>query len=359
MALVTCTVWGVRTLPVIESALIYPREWSGSAGNSFAHLAKMLFEQTNGLPRSYHGKATNYVGPYVLALALFAVLRREKAGGRMLLFAGVAWLLAMAGEGPFGLYDIVTSLPVLDDLRAYFRYTTFVAFFLAVGAGAGVASFESGLADWVGRLSLEERVGNHPAVRVGLESAVVLLVSGATVAVGYYAVRPGFEFNKKRVDKVFKVEGAQHVRRPFHQGIGNRWHAHVWPAISRGSLACWEAQPFFQSPALRADLKREEFLAEPDAGRVERLSWSPHHIVLKVSLDRATRLIVNQNRSRGWGSTVGEVTSDRGRLAVDLPAGSHRVVLEFSDPVVNAGIGLSAVSMLLLVGAAGRRRRWW
>ena len=150
-------------------------------------------------------------------------------------------------------------------------------------------------------------------------AAVYLVVFTGTAAVGYAAVEPTFEFNKKRVDKVFKVEGAGQVRRPFHQGIGNRWHAHIWPAMSRGSLACWEAQPFFQSAALRADLQKEEFLKEATAGSVERLSWSPHRIVVEASLEKPARLVVNQNKHRGWTSNVGTVTSDRGRVAVDLP----------------------------------------
>ncbi len=360
MALVTCTAFAVRVWPTVETALTTPREWSHTASFSFTQVFEMLFVATDGTPGSYRGTATSYVGFGALGMALYPLFFGDRRAGRMAFFAVVSIALTMAGDSPFGLYDLLKSLPVFENLRAPFRYANFAVFFLALTAGAGLALLETQLLRGAERASGQrwlDRLPDWP--RVG-RAVVGVGVVGAVGAAGYAVLAPAFQFNKARIDETFTVDWARsYDDRPFRQGIGNRWHAYIWPNIARGSMSCWEAQPFYQSPALRADLDKEEFLEDPSAGSIERTYWSPHRIDLEVSLEREGRVIVNQNRHRGWTSNIGTTTTDRGRPAVDLPAGNHELVIEFDDPLLDAAFGTSLASFALLGVLALRRRGWW
>jgi uncharacterized membrane protein YfhO len=125
-----------------------------------------------------------------------------------------------------------------------------------------------------------------------------------------------------------------------------------------GTLSCFEEQPYPQSPLLRGDLPQEEYLADPDAGTAQELSWSPHRIEVAVKLTQPTSLMVNQNFHRGWRANTGDVQPKEGLLTVALPAGEHHVVLTFSDPLMNAGLWISISTLvgLLLAGAVWAAR---
>jgi hypothetical protein len=357
MALVTCAIAAVRAIPVAETLLEVPRTLQSMESYSLTHVTKMLFVQTPGPPESYNGTATSYIGLAVFGFAVYPLFFGDRRAGRMFFLTLLFYMLSMGGQSPLGLYHGLKSLPIFENLRAPFRYTNFVVFFLAVGAGHGIALLEHQSMAVFERLrpgEWLERWQYAPTIYWGVSA---LVTSMLVLGVGAAVVVPEFRFNKARVDETFTVEWARSYDQPFRQSIGNRWHANVWPTISRGSLACWEAQPFFQSPALRADLEQEEFLKDDAKGRIERLSWSPHRIVLDVSVDEEARVIVNQNKHRAWTSNVGTVTSDRGRLAIDVPEGDHRLVVEFSDPLVWWGLVVSILTALAIVGF-GARRLW-
>jgi hypothetical protein len=129
-------------------------------------------------------------------------------------------------------------------------------------------------------------------------------------------------------------------------------------AEGMGSLACGEAYPVPMSRRLRGDLKHEEYVVpERDGavnGKVQRLSWSPNAIALRVRAGRPVRVAINQNYHPGWRAEGGQVESWDGLLTVRVPAGESRVVLRF---VPRSGIGGLCVTLLsLLAGALWARR---
>src|SRR6185295_10167956 len=134
----------------------------------------------------------------------------------------------------------------------------------------------------------------------------------------------------------------------FRQARGNRLDADVWPFAHRGSLHCFEEHQLFESPYLRGDLAQEEYGAPNTDTKVERLSWSPHKIVLKVTSSAAGRFLVNQNHSRAWHTDVGELRSDGGLITVDVPAGEHIVTLTYSDWHITLGALVSLLTIGLI-----------
>jgi hypothetical protein len=69
------------------------------------------------------------------------------------------------------------------------------------------------------------------------------------------------------------------------------------------------------------------------------------------------RLIINQNWHGGWKSNVGNVVSDGGRLAVELPEGEHRVTLRFVPRSAVGGFLVSAAAFGVVLGLVFRQRR--
>ena len=92
----------------------------------------------------FYAEMVGYVGALGLMLALAALLVRRDA--RSLFWAcaaAVAFLLALGGYAPFGLYELIYQVPVLNLFRVSARHLMEVEFALAVLAGRGVTALQS------------------------------------------------------------------------------------------------------------------------------------------------------------------------------------------------------------------------
>lgn len=367
MAVITfgLTLW--RILPVVESLIRYPRVWHGVDSYSIGHVLNMLLRE--GSKQGYTQDGSSLVGMGATLLFGVALLARDRRATWLLAGTIVCLDLATGRSEGLGLFLLLKAMPVLENLRNPFRFTVFAGFFMAMGAGLGLSIIEERLLASVHRIQVPEvwsELRRQWFVRAltGLSVAISLAV----------AVGPCFQlahFGHKRLEKVFIRETPHHALRPFQQGLGNRWVADVWPAQHRGSLSCFEEQPFPQAPGLRADRPQEEFLDLPEAGTVTRVSWTPHRIVVQVTLNKPARVLINQNYHRSWSSDAGEVvrhpghtTADgrkdgEGLIAISLPAGQRQVVVSYSDPLVMGGLGVSFLTLLLLGWIGWRRRRSW
>ncbi len=361
------TLW--RILPVAESLIRYPRVWHGVDNYSVGHVLNMLLRQ--GSKQGYTNDGSSLVGMGAALLFAVALIGRDKRTPWLFALTVVCLDLATGRSEGLSLFPLLKAMPVLENLRNPFRFGIFAGFFIAIGAGVGISVVEERLLGLIDRLGPKLTTGRaaHTAHR-----AVRLAGGGAAFLTLGLALGPCWQlatFGHGRLQQVFIRETPRHVVRPFQQGIGNRWVADVWPAQHRGSLSCFEEQPFPQAPGLRADRPQEAFLDLPSAGTVTQVSWSPHRIVLDVALERPARLLVNQNYHRGWGSSVGEAIRHTGHIGADgrpdgegliavaLPAGRRQVVLRYSDPLVLGGLGATALTLILLGVAGWRRRRSW
>ena len=337
-------------LPRAETLVTVPRvlgQFDEREAYTLGHVLNMLFER--GAPIDAIGPGAAYVGHFAGLLFLLALALRARGAWLFLGLSLVLVDLSAGWQGYLGVHHLLHSLPIVENIRAPYRYTVFVAFFVAVGAGLGVAAAEERLAAWASRARAAGRTAWRWAPTAATAVVLVALAGAAIGAVGTYT-RP-------RLEGLFGVDVPPHGDEPFRQAIGNRWHAHVWPAVNLGSLTCFEEQPFPTSSRLRADLAAEEYLDDPGAGAVTRVAWSPREIVLRVALTRPATVLVNQNDHRGWGASVGRKVEAGGLLAVALDAGEHELVLRFSDPLFTAGAGVSALTLAGLGWIGWRRRR--
>ncbi|MCA9519411.1 MAG: hypothetical protein KC609_00490 [Myxococcales bacterium] len=330
IALVAAALSAVRLLPVAESLIEMPRQWLGHESYPIARIWAMLAEPLRHA--TYTAPGTSYLGIAAFGLLVPGLIALDGAVWRATVLASVFFLVSTGDDGPLHLWNGLRALPVVGNLRSPFRFTWFVALFVALGAGRSLSLLYDAIGSWLKRL---EQYSPGRALVLGLTFS---LVAGLVAT-------PTLLHNRQRLRGLFRVALNRPFSQPFRQSVGNMFHAHVFARIGLGSLACYEDQPFFVSSALRGDREHEEFLQPTTAGRVRRVSWSPHRIVLDVELVRPAVLIVNQNAHRGWQSPQGPVIRDAGRVALALEAGRRRVELRFRDPLVALGRWLSLFSL--------------
>jgi hypothetical protein len=320
-----------RLWPVAETLASAPRVIAGSPGQDYTTLGHMLATRLteDGVDGQF------FVGALVLPAALVALRRRSSL---VLALYGWIWLWLSAGYTAVpSLFAATHALPVYGTLRYPERYLILFALVVATLAARGV-TIASALARRRGRCRVGFRV-----VEVAL---VVCLLASLGPLVGQHIVSAAL-----RDLAPLPLE----IMRPFHQARGNRYELAYYEPMQRGCLSCWDAYPVPESPLLAGDLPEEESLEHPEAGTLKESAWSPNRIELDVALERATRVRVNQNWHRGWRTNVGEVSRERGLLVVDLPKGSHHVVLRFLPRSATGGLLVSVVTLLGALVLARRR----
>jgi hypothetical protein len=111
-------------------------------------------------------------------------------------------------------------------------------------------------------------------------------------------------------------------------------------------------------------------IAGPRPPRAQQETWlrnAPGDLRLAASTTDNAMLVISEPYIRGWTATVDgqPVTlyhADAALMAVGLPAGSHRVVLQYHQPGLRLGLALAAAALLLATAVLllscwpGRRR---
>jgi len=319
----------VRLWPIGETLSAAPRLIGAIASIGPLTMLQLLFGKTIPMRGDF------LVGVLALPLALFAAIDRRAI---WLLTGALFWTWLASGYAahPSG-YAILRTIPPYTMLRSPERFLVPFALLYAVLAARGLGRLEV----FVRARRRQGRRWGSPWVRV---AAATLLGINAGVLVDN-----AWSWQRGRTLLPPPVELRE--ASDFAQARGNRWLAAYYPSLARGTLSCFDDYQVPQSAELRGDLAHEELLANDSvgAGKVERVAWSPNRIDLHAELTRPARVIVNQNWHPGWRSSLGAVTSDADRLAVDLPEGSHDVSLTF---LPRSAVGGATTTLLALAGLA-------
>lgn len=343
-----------RLVPVLETLVEYPRTWTEPEALSLFHVSGMLFLP----PQSwgYFASGTSYLGIGVGVAFLAALLLRERAMLKLLVAGVVGFDLAMGDAGPLHLWKLMHAFPVVDNVRAAFRFTFLVGLFVAIGGGRAVWWLEERIGERARRLFERARERGRTTPR-WLAIAGAFTVSGAaTLVIGGH----GPLATKSRLSEIPRHEIGPEAPGDFRQARGTRWIAQVWPRVNVGSVACFEEQHFPQSGALLGDRPHEEWLAEGE-GSVRRLGWSPNEIDLEVITRAGGVVAVNQNAARGWsarGGTITEADGLEGLLAARVGPGRVKLTLTYEEPGIIVLMAVSFLTMLALAGWLLMVRPW-
>ncbi len=330
-----------RLWPVAETISSAPRVIGGAPGTTIfpTMLQELLLPITTGQNGDFDPPGTYYVGGFVIIALLAGIVRRRSLG---LVVAGYVctWLGAGYALKP-SLFAMLKALPVYESLRYPERFLIPMAIFAAALSAIGIT-----------RLSAISR--KRPILGLSL-----MCVASLAILAGYY---PLVRNHQVAMTGRLLVAPPAEVKNDFHQARGVRWAAAYYPPMNRGSLSCWDAYPVPESPLLRGDLVDEAYVGEPNGdsstiGTVKTASWSPNRVELDVDLKVPARVFVNQNAHPGWSASAGTVTSERGLLAIDLPAGKQRVVVSFLPRSAIGGALASVAALAVLIVLARRHRK--
>jgi hypothetical protein len=324
----------MRWLPILSVLHEHPRVWFHSESIAPSTLLDLMLH--------WQGRPA-FVGPTLLVVALLGVLFADRRAALALGLAAVFVALALGDQGPLSPFVLLRRLPLYAQLRAPERFMAAAAMFACLSAARALTVIE----DTAARAS--ERL-----FRIKLIGGVV----GALVAAALGAVMIATCITRDDRDTgVYSFDAPLERDAPFRQSRGDRWDVQVFPAVNLGVLECFEEVPFPQSPRLRGDLPAEEYPKDPSAAQVTRTKWSPNEIVLAVTASTPTTIYVNQNWHRAWSSNVGKVRDEEGLLAIDVPAGSHELVLRHRDPVVLVGFAITLLAHLAALAWLARLGR--
>ncbi len=331
-----------RLVPVFQTLIDYPRHWDEPEALSVWHVSGMLFLP----PRSwsYFDLGTSYVGLGIGLAFLAALPLRGRAMWKLLVAGAIAFDLAMGDAGPLHLWKLMHAFPVVSDVRAAFRFTFLAALFISIGAGRALWWLEQKIALRAAAFYARRLQRGVATRRWPVVAAACALAGGAALVIGGH----GPLATRQRLTQIPRLEVGPTAPGDFHQALGTRWIAQVWPRANLGSIACFEEQHFPGSSSLRGDRAQEEWLVRGE-GTVRRLGWSPNEIDLEVDAPNGGIVVVNQNAGRGWSTNVGAIAEHQGLLAARVPPGKHTLTLTYEEPGI---IALMAVSLLTMLGIA-------
>ncbi len=333
-AIFMATVSAVRLWPIAETLAAAPRIMAGTPGHPGKELLTFLWGTLEVKDGDVGDVGSFHVGVLFLALAAAGAGIDRRAIPPLVLAIAFVWVAAGYERKPSA-FAALREIPGLSGLRYPERFL-WISVLLACEPAARFLEALPRL----GETLRWRRSSSALLTVVVLVTVVSELVTfrRAALARDLGAIAPG-------------PAGA------FHQARGNRWLAAYHDGLDVGSLSCWETHPVRMSPRLRGDLEAEEYLADPAAGTVSRVAWSPNRLALHVVLARPTRALVNQNWHPGWTASSGVVVSDEGRIAVELGDGTHDVVLRFLPRSAWGGAIVTGTALAALAAMLLRARR--
>jgi hypothetical protein len=363
MAVVAIGLSAIKLIPAVDFVMGHPRPVDQKDLTNPLSALGMLVVPTQHAGW-IAGAGDFYVGSEIFILALVALFVRDSKVAK---FWGVAAFFFLLGCGEFienAPYNYLHKLPIFSQLRFPVRMLTLTSLFLALAGSLGLTRLEDAIRHLVDKVG-DKLGGGRPKRNLAIVGGVAGVVFAGWL--GVHAAKDVLEHNRIAPGTIYNFQPPLVKDQPFRQSRGNRWDAHVWTFTNLGTIHCFEENKVFESPYLRGDLPAEEFGAPDTDTKVERLSWSPHKIVLKVTSSKPGRFIINQNHHDAWKTDVGEIASDGGLITVRVPAGEHKVTVEYRDWRVRLG-GLITFATLLAIAIRGWKRlrarglaarRWW
>jgi hypothetical protein len=345
-AVVTALLAGIRLLPIRATLAELPRDVESFDAITFAELLDMYVAPTHaarfGHEYRWHEYGT-YVGWGVLicaAIGLVPALRKKKVHLVVgLLFFGS---LLMGNFHPYAPWTLMHELPVYDSLRVPTRFTVFASFYLALLAGMGLDAVKTALGrryrpSWMPRVAPKLIA----LVALGLVFDIVWTNYPATNRFDWAPV-----LEEDPVPSYFLVRGqnyhfqyASYPRRgvgtPACYPWGMRWH------VARG---------------LQVGVRPQVRVVE-GRGTVDAFRRTNNRVEVEVTMTEPGRILVNQNYYPGWTASVGTAVDLDGKLAVDLPEGSHALVLRYRPPMLWEGAAATVAGLLACAGIFAWRRR--
>jgi hypothetical protein len=322
----------VRSVPIYLALRDYPRTVPNDDALGLRDVWDMLTLRTHPWRVPGHPfvwpEYGSYIGLPSVILAVLGLLLSWRRGLRHLPLGLLVFGSLMLGNvGRFAPFTWLHRLPVYDSLRVPSRFAVFVTFYLALLAAHSC--------DWLWhKLS-------RPKLTLVLGSLLVAYVLVDLGAASYPLVS---EWHQPALSHATPAETYHLVSHNYQ-----RWYA-SYPRLNLGTRACYAGGMNWPQSRALWDGPSPQLRVLSGHGSIENWHRTPHAVSAELTLPEPARIVVNQNYSRGYVSSVGQVVSDHKRVALDLPAGQHRVELRYRPPEFAPTAAISGIGLALIVG---------
>jgi hypothetical protein len=360
--LLTLTLCALRLLPILEHLAYYPRTVGGKDSIALSELLQMLTRNDIRTPGTRFGghpwvwsEYGSYIGPLALGLGSIGALRALalRLHGRVLIGALVFVALTLGHAGLLSPWTLLHQLPVYDSLRVPTRFVVLFLLFFSLLVGSALDAI---------RAHVPHRFGRYGAANGPLSWLRIALPWGCLLWIAVSLV----EHHRFVLDGMWQdkaVQASKRAPRFFLAALPKPhepWMQHPapsqFPSANVGTGYCYTGMAYRPAPGLWAGPVAQARVSD---GAVESWGNTSQSFWAVVALPVPGRVIFNQTYSPGWHADTGELTLSRGRVAVDLPPGRHRVEIVYRPVLYPWAVGLSGLGVLFaaLVGLFGERFR--
>ncbi len=335
-AVLTALMGAVRLIPILDELHRNPRNTLVDDSVTIFEIIEILTARTHGWNYGYHEyvwpEYGAYVGWAVVVLGALGMLFAWRTRYKHWIVGMVFFALLVAGyQGAYSPWPLIHRLPPYDSLRVNSRFVVYLTFYLALLAAYGLQR----VTVWIGRFPQERLRTTVPWLIV---LAITIDIFAVTLPINNRWKRDPIADTKKPAEKYYLT--AEH-------GYG-RWYA-SFPRMGIGSKHCYEAMNITVASGLWTGKKPQVRISGTtgtvhDWGRTTSTAWA------KVTLNHEGRVIFNQNYAPGWRTSVGRITQDAGRVAVELKPGRHRIELDYLPPTLWPSVATSLFGVLAALG---------
>lgn len=287
----------------------------------------------------------NYIGVIPLLAVLFMWSRRDEEPLRRWYYALALFSLLMLGDhGRYSPYALMHHLPIFGSLRVPSRYGILVVFHVALVFGVFL--------NW-----LDYRCDDR-ARRIQRPWLAALWRRGAYIVLILVALDIGISTARLWAPG-FNTKPHPRIEQPFFQGHGNGNDMWWRMGQNEGTPNCYEANFIPPAKGLWKGKGPQARLAPGVVGTINAVEFTPNRWRLSVEVPRGGRALVNMNHHRFWRLErgPGSLLAHEGVIAVDLPAGTHQIVLRYWPD--HLGWFITASMLGLLASVLGLLLPWW
>lgn len=340
----------VRLLPILEALRRFPRTMASIDRLSPGDVVAALTERTHEWRWPGHEfvwpEYGAFLGWTVLALAtvspflLRSTLRTRRRAVLTHAVLAALFLALILGNGPLRPWPLLHALPVFDALRVPSRFFGVATFYVAILAGFTL-----------------DALASRGVPRSGVRRAAMVFAWLVTLGAAFdiaLVTRPIVDRWKAPAIVDELAADAFHL---VPVADYNARYARL-PRQNLGTTGCYEgAMRWTVAPGLWLGDVPQARATTP--GEVLASHRTPSLLLADVGSPTPTRVVWNSNFDPGWQSSIGTVVDDAGRVAVDLPAGRHRVEMRYRPALLAPSLVLSAAGVLgaLLIAVSARVRR--
>lgn len=347
VGLVAGTVGAARLLPVLDQLAHFKRPLGAEVDFIDLKLLKdMYLARTHALRFGHEyvwGEYVAYTGPIVLSLAAVGMLLSLR-DRRWTVVVALALLLFMLGHfAPWAPWSLLKGhVPPFISMRVPARFRLLLVLFIACWVAIAL--------DRLPR-AIERLAGGSPLAR----AARVVVIALALFATGDVAGH-SMDIIDPQWNGAAPTKPTPSTR--LHLGGANLAPFIDQPRQNRGRLDCWEEWVPHTGSALWLG---DEPQAKATTAGATVYSVTRTQSSFDVDVDAAApaTLLFNTSWARGWRASVGAPREQAGQLAVDVPAGHHRVRVWYWPVGLTLGLALTALGLIgSTLGLLYRRWPW-